>query len=84
MRTLALLLLLTAPAATLAEDKGAPKPNVTYEKRTEIDFEAETLDGGLKQPDGEIVDAKRKVTHSNLIRIREEWRAKVMQASGEL
>ena len=30
------------------------------------------------------VEARRKVSHSNLIRIRENWRDKVMQASGEV
>jgi hypothetical protein len=84
MRTLALLTLLAAPALSLAQDKAAPKPNVTYEKRTEINFEDDTIDGDLKRPDGEYVEARRKVSHSNLIRIRESWRDKVMQASGEL
>jgi len=84
MRTLALLTLLALPTAPLAEDKASPKPNVVYEKKTVIDFEADTLDGDLKRPDGEYVESRRKVSHSNLIRIREDWREKVMQASGEL
>ena len=84
MRTLVLLAMLAAPIVPLAQDKSAPKPNVTYEKRTEINFEDETIDGDLKRPDGEYVEARRKVSHSNLIRIRENWRDKVMQASGEL
>jgi hypothetical protein len=84
MRTLALLLLLAAPAVPVAQDKGEQKPKVVYEKKTEINFEDETIDGDLKRPDGEYVEARRKVSHSNLIRIREDWREKVMQASGEL
>jgi hypothetical protein len=84
MRTLALLTLLALPAAPLAQDKGEPNPKVVYEKRTEINFEDDTIDGDLKRPDGEYVEARRKVSHSNLIRIREDWREKVMQASGEL
>jgi hypothetical protein len=84
MRTLVFLLLLASPTIPLAQDKSAPKPNVTYEKRTEINFEDDTIDGDLKRPDGEYVEARRKVSHSNLIRIRENWRDKVMQASGEL
>jgi hypothetical protein len=84
MRSLVFLMLLAAPAVPLAQDKGAPKPNVVYEKRTEINFEDETISGDLKRPDGEYVEARRKVSHSNLIRIRENWRDKVMQASGEL
>jgi hypothetical protein len=88
MRTVALLLLLpilAVPTVPKAEDKAAEqKPNVVYQKRTEINFEDDTIDGDLKRPDGEYVEARRKVTHSNLIRIREDWKDKVMQASGEL
>ena len=88
MRTLALLMLLALPTVPHAEDKGQPapdaKPNVKYEKRTEINFEDDTLEGDLKRPDGEYVEARHKVPHSNLIRIREDWREKVMQAAGEL
>jgi hypothetical protein len=84
MRTLALLTLLAFPIAPLAQDKAEPKPKVVYEKRTEINFEDDTISGDLKRPDGEYVEARRKVSHSNLIRVREDWREKVMQASGEL
>ncbi len=84
MRTLALLTLLALPAVPLAQDKAEPQPKVVYEKKTEINFEDDTIDGDLKRPDGEYVEARRKVSHSNLIRIREDWREKVMQASGEL
>ncbi len=84
MRTLVLLMMLATPAVPLAQDKAAPKPTVTYEKRTEINFEDDTISGDLKRPDGEYVEARRKVSHSNLIRLRENWRDKVMQASGEL
>jgi hypothetical protein len=87
MRTLLLPTILAAfalPAVTTAQDKAEPKPTVTYEKRTEINFEDETISGDLKRPDGEYVEARRKVSHSNLIRIREDWRDKVMQSSGEL
>jgi hypothetical protein len=84
MRSLILLAMLALPSVPFAQDKAAPKPNVTYEKRTEINFEDDTIDGDLKRPDGEYVEARRKVSHSNLIKIRENWRDKVMQASGEL
>jgi hypothetical protein len=84
MRTLVLLTMLAVPAVAAAQEKAAPKPTVTYEKRTEINFEDDTIDGDLKRPDGEYVEARRKVSHSNLIRVRENWRDKVMQASGEL
>jgi len=75
------LILLLAPAVSLAAE---PAPKVEYEKKTVINFEDDTIEGDLKRPDGEYVEARRKVDHSNLIKIREEWRDKVMQASGDL
>jgi len=80
LTTLGLLFLL-APAAVQAAE---PAPKVEYEKKTVINFEDDTIEGDLKRPDGEYVEARRKVDHSNLIKIREDWRDKVMQASGDL
>jgi hypothetical protein len=85
MRDLAIigLLLLLAPAAARAQAP-APAPKIEYEKKTVINFEDDTIEGDLKRPDGEYVEARQKVDHSNLIKIREEWRDKVLQASGDL
>jgi hypothetical protein len=58
--------------------------NVRYEKSTSIDFEDDTIEGDLSKPDGEYVEARKKVQHSNLIRIREDFEEKVMQSVGEL
>ena len=55
-----------------------------YVKTTVIDFEGDTIEGDLSRPDGEYVDARKTVKHSNLIRIREEFKDKVMQSVGEL
>jgi hypothetical protein len=66
------------------EGKATPAARVEYEKKTVINFEDDTIEGDLKRPDGEYVEARQRVDHSNLIRIREEWRDKVMQASGDL
>lgn len=49
-----------------------------------IDFEDDTIEGDLTKPDGEYVEARGKVQHSNLIRIREDFEDKVMQSVGEL
>ncbi len=67
-----------------ADKKGDAQPRIEYERKTVINFEDDTIEGDLKRPDGEYVEARQKVDHSNLIRIREEWRDKVMQASGDL
>jgi hypothetical protein len=57
---------------------------VTYEKKTVINFEDDTIEGDLTKPDGEYVEARKTVRHSNLIKIREEFRDKVLQSVGEL
>jgi hypothetical protein len=63
---------------------GGGEGNVRYNKTTTIDFEDDTIEGDLTKPDGEYVEARKKVKHSNLIRIREDFQDKVMQSVGEL
>lgn len=75
---------LLLPLLAAAQDKGEAQPRIEYEKKTVINFEDDTIEGDLKRPDGEYVEARQKVEHSNLIRIREDWREKVLQASGDL
>jgi uncharacterized protein YabN with tetrapyrrole methylase and pyrophosphatase domain len=53
-------------------------------KTTEYSFEDDTIEGDLSKPDGEYVEARKKVKHSNLIKIREEFKDKVLQSVGEL
>ena len=84
MRKLLVTLAMMLPLAALAEPKEGGDAKVSYEKKTVINFEDDTIEGDLKRPDGEYVEARQKVEHSNLIKIREEWRDKVMQASGDL
>jgi hypothetical protein len=63
---------------------GGGEGNVRYSKSTNIDFEDDTIEGDLTKPDGEYIEARDKVKHSNLIRIREDFEDKVMQSVGEL
>jgi len=83
-RVLLTMLVLGPLGAFAQEAKAQPQPKVEYEKKTVINFEDDTIEGDLKRPDGEYVEARQKVDHSNLIRIREDWREKLMQASGDL
>ena len=88
MRTLLLtipvMLAAALPVHGSAQEKTQAQTKVEYEKKTVINFEDDTIEGDLKRPDGEYVEARQKVDHSNLIRIREDWREKVMQSSGDL
>ena len=84
LRKLFLVTIAAAPLLAGAQEKSSPPPRVEYEKKTVINFEDDTIEGDLKRPDGEYVEARQKVEHSNLIKIREDWRDKVMQSSGDL
>lgn len=83
MKKLILVLALTSAPYALAQDKGG-EGNVKYNKTTTYDFEDDTIEGDLTKPDGEYVEARKKVQHSNLIRIREDFKEEVMQSVGEL
>jgi hypothetical protein len=80
MRKVLAVVAVAVPLLSLAQSRGettttsAQQPKVEYEKKTVINFEDDTIEGDLKRPDGEYVEARRKVDHSNLIKIREDWR----------
>jgi hypothetical protein len=78
------LALLLPLGATAQEQKGESKDRIEYEKKTVINFDDDTIQGDLTRPDGEYVEARKKVNHSNLIKIREEWRDKLKQAAAEM
>jgi hypothetical protein len=78
-KALLLMLAMLVALPALAQEKG-----VSYKKQTEYSFEDDTIEGDLTKPDGEYVEARKKVKHSNLIKIREEFKDKVMQSVGEL
>ncbi len=84
MKKALLIFGLSAALAPLAVFAQQGEGNVRYARTTQIDFEDDTIEGDLTKPDGEYVEARKKVKHSNLIRIREEFKDKVLQSVGEL
>ena len=84
MRRFLLLAMLMAPPAALGQEKKVPEPKVEYEKKTVINFDDDTIQGDLTRPDGEYVEARKRVNHSSLIKIRDSWREKVKQAAGDM
>ena len=82
MRILIIIALIFALPALAADKGGGGKE--TYKKTTEYSFDDDTIEGDLTKPDGEYVEGRSKVKHSNLIKIREEFKDKVMQSVGEL
>ncbi|MBI5547322.1 MAG: adventurous gliding motility protein CglF [Deltaproteobacteria bacterium] len=77
IRALLLGLVLFAPAMAGAAERRDRGPQV-------INFEDDTIQGDLTKPDGEYVEARKKVNHTNLIRIREEFKDKVLQSVSDL
>jgi len=84
MRKAFLLSALLVPLAVNAQEKKQPETRVEYEKKTVINFDDDTIQGDLTRPDGEYVEARKRVNHSNLIKIREDWREKVKQSAADL
>lgn len=53
---------------------------IVYKKRTVVSFDDDTIDGDLTKPDGVYVESRKKVRHSNLIKIRENFREKILSS----
>ncbi len=66
-----------APAAEKRAGSGEKAPRV-------VNFDDDTIQGDLTRPDGEYVESRRRVEHSNLIKLREEFRERVLRSVGEL
>lgn len=79
-----LVVALLLPLGAAGQEQKEAKERIEYEKKTVINFDDDTIQGDLTRPDGEYVEARKKVNHSNLIKIREEWRDKVKQAAAEM
>jgi hypothetical protein len=78
LRALLTAVVLVVPAAGFSAEP--PKKDRTQV----VNFEDDTIQGDLTKPDGEYVEARKAVNHTNLIRIREEFRDKVLQSVSDL
>lgn len=67
-------LLLAAPAAFAQE----VSDGVIYKKKTVLSFEDDTIDGDLTRPDHGFIESRKRVRHSNLIKIRDNFRDKIL------
>lgn len=77
-RTILVLAVTALPMVAFGQAKrGEQAPQV-------VNFEDDTIQGDLSKPDGEYVEARKKVRHTNLIRIREEFKDKVLQSVSDL
>lgn len=90
-RTTAIAVLVGALSAGLlagaaaAQDATAPDASgVSYQRKTVINFEDDTIEGDLKTPDGQYLEARKKTRHKSLIRIRTDFRREVLGSIADL
>lgn len=74
-------------SAFAQEEEGSAEGNavegeagIIYRKKTVVSFDDDTIDGDLTRPDGAYVESRKRVRHSNLIRIREDFREKILES----
>lgn len=75
-----LLVVLSFSAVSL----GAMAQDAIYKKKTVINFEDDTIEGDLKTPDAEYLEARKRMRHASLIKIRDNFRRTVLQSVTEL
>ena len=87
MRTLRISGLTMAAVVAVAAGFAAPalaqegdEAGVIYSQRTVYSFEGDTIDGDLQRPDGAYIEARKEIQHSNLIKVRDNFRDKVLQS----
>jgi hypothetical protein len=76
---------LAVPA--LAQDKTegvVTEGGVAYNRKTVINFEDDTIEGDLKTPDAVYLEARKKMRHRSLIRIRQDFRREVLGSVADL
>ena len=67
-----------APALAQEDD------SVIFKKKTVYNFEDDTITGDLTRPDQEFLTGRKLAHHKSLIRIREDFRSKVLQSAKDL
>jgi hypothetical protein len=78
--------ILAAPA--IAQDKKGgdtvSEGGATYNRKTVINFEDDTIEGDLKTPDAVYLEARKKMRHKSLIRIRQDFKREVLGSVSDL
>jgi hypothetical protein len=68
--------------ASAQEDVSAEggEEGVVYKKKTVVSFDDDMIDGDLTKPDADYLDVRKRLRHSNLIKIRENFREKILNS----
>jgi len=67
-----------------AEVETTGEGGVLYKKKTEYDFEDDTITGDLTKPDGEFLSSRERTRHRSLIKIRENFKPEILRSVNEL
>ena len=81
---IAIALMVAISGVARAQAPAPSTPGVVYKKKTIFSFEDDTIDGDLTKPDGAYVESRKRVRHSNLIRIRDNFRDKILQSVSKI
>ncbi len=58
----------------------AAADDVVYQKHTVVEFGDDTIDGNLSKPDGQYLEARKRLRHQRLIKIREDFKSEILQS----
>ncbi len=72
------------PAMAQEEEGSNNEGGVSYQRKTVINFEDDTIEGDLKTPDGQYLEVRKKMRHKSLIRIRTDFRREVLSSVADL
>ena len=79
-----LMALSAVPAMAQEEEGSNSEGGVSYQRKTVINFEDDTIEGDLKTPDGQYLEVRKKMRHKSLIRIRTDFRREVLSSVADL
>ena len=72
---LALGSLTALPGLALAQGE-----EIIFKKVTVVDFGDDTIDGNLSRPDGQYLESRKRLRHQRLIKVRDSFRAEILQS----
>lgn len=80
----ATVIAVAAPALAQDGKDVVSEGGVSYNRKTVINFEDDTIEGDLKTPDAVYLEARKKMRHRSLIRIRTDFRREVLGSIADL
>jgi hypothetical protein len=83
MRAVVLVVFALGSLSALGQET-VTEGGVAYNRKTVINFEDDTIEGDLKTPDAVYLEARKKMRHRSLIRIRTDFRREVLGSIADL